>query len=181
MMNKRLKTMLSIVGEHFLYIIVSLAIVCVIGAAFQKAFWIVSIVTAVVYLSSMYSSGWHASGKDFRSANARLKQGETDKFEYRIYDGFVYALPLLAISVIVYICYVTFDGIFFVAFRVYNFAFVNLFDKLGLVADILAVVLPYVVYGVGYVVGKSKKTFVIQHIGKLIYKQKNKKENKKVM
>ena len=73
------------------------------------------------------------------------------------------------------ICYLAFDGIFFVIFRVYNFSFVYLFDEFGklhIVMDILATVLPFAMYGLGYVVGKSKKTFVIQHIGKLIYKQK---------
>ena len=180
-MNRKAKNMLSVVGEHFLYIVVTLALICVVGAVFRKAYWLASVVTAAIYLSSMYSSGWNTSGKDLRRANALLKQGEADTLEYKISDGFLYALPLLILSVIVLICYLAFDGIFFVIFRVYNFSFVNLFDEFGklhIIMDILATVLPFAMYGLGYVVGKSKKTFVIQHIGKLIYKQKKDKNQK---
>ena len=171
-MNRKAKNMLSVVGEHFLYIVVTLALICVVGAVFRKAYWLASVVTAAIYLSSMYSSGWNTSGKDLRRANALLKQGEADTLD---------ALPLLILSVIVLICYLAFDGIFFVIFRVYNFSFVYLFDEFGklhIIMDILATVLPFAMYGLGYVVGKSKKTFVIQHIGKLIYKQKKEKNQK---
>ena len=171
--------MLSIIGEHFLYIIVTLAIICVAGAAFRKAYWAVSLVTTLVYLSSIYSLGWNHSGVDMRSAGSRFKRGETEELDYRRYDGFICALPLLVLSLVIYIVYLVAGVIVLPYFRLYNFYFANLFDKIGVVGDFLATILPYILYGVGYVVGKNKKTFVVQHISKLVYQKKKEKDDKK--
>lgn len=171
--------MLTIIGEHFLYIIVTLAVICVGGAVFKKAFWLISVVTTLIYLSSMYSSGWNQSGKDYRSASSRLKRGETEELEYKIYDGFVYALPLLVLSVVMYVVYLIVGVNFMPIFRLYNFYFANLFDKVGVAGEILATILPYVAYGVGYIIGKSKKTFIVQHISKLVYQKQKEKDTKK--
>ena len=73
-MNKMKKYMLSVIGEHFLNIAVSLGLICVAGAAFQSKTWLVNILTAIVYLSTQYSSGWKNSGKDYRLVNARLRR-----------------------------------------------------------------------------------------------------------
>ncbi len=173
-MNKTVKCMLSVVGEHFLNIVVSLAIICVAGAAFQSKTWLVSILTAIAYLSSQYSSGWRNSGKDYRLVNANVAQEEVEGLTYRRYDGFIHALPLLVLSVLFLISSHVFGNIGTVVYRVYNLAFLFLFDKIKVpyLAEVGVVILPYLAYSVGYVVGKNKKTFISQHIGKLIYKSK---------
>ncbi len=179
-MNRKVKYMLSVIGEDFLYIVISLALICVGGAVFNKALWIASVITGGIYLSSLYSSAWRNSGKDFRWANARLKQGETDKLDYRIYDGFLHALPLLVLSALIWVLYLAIGGAMFTVYRVYNFAFVNIFDKIKTpyVFEVIVLILPYLSYSIGYIVGKSRKTFVTQHINKLIYKQKKKTDKK---
>ncbi len=181
-MNKKIKYMLSVMVEHLLGIVISVALFCVAGAAFRSQVWLASVLTSLVYLSSMYSKAWRTSGKDLRAANALLKSGETDRLSYRIYDGFIHALPVFAISVILYVLSLALGNIFVTIFRIYNLPFVLLYDEKSKIpheaVGILSVILPYICYGVGYIVGKSKKTFIVQHIGKLVYKQK-KKEDKR--
>jgi hypothetical protein len=45
--------------------------------------------------------------------------------------------------------------------------------------EALVIAFPYASYGLGYVAGKNKKTFLSQHIGKLIYKSKKNAERAK--
>ena len=180
-MNKMKKYMLSVIGEHFLNIAVSLGLICVAGAAFQSKTWLVSILTAIVYLSTQYSSGWKNSGKDYRLVNAKVAQAEAEGLTYKIYDGFIHAMPLLILSALFLISSYLFGDIGTIVYRFYNLAFLFLFDKIKVphLAEICALILPYLAYSVGYVIGKSKKTFISQHIGKLIYKSKKSTEKTK--
>ena len=172
-LNKKAKYMLSAVGEHFLYIVMSFVLILIFGAMLHKILWLLSIITALVYLSAMYSTGWSNSGKDMRAAKSSLKLGESDTLDYRIYDGFIYAIPLLALSVIVLVLNLIFGSYLVPIFRVYNVAFVYLLDidgKSGIIVDIIATVLPYLCYGIGYIMGKDKRVFLVKYINKLVYK-----------
>lgn len=177
-MKKLIKDMLSVMGEHLLGIVISVALLWVAGTILRSQVWLASVLTSIVYLSSMYSKAWKNSGKDLRWANAHLKSGESDTLNYRIYDGFIHAIPVLVISVILYVLSLTLGNIFVTVFRIYNLPFVMLYDKKSKIppeaVGVLSVILPYICYGVGYIVGKSRKTFVVQHLGKLVYKQKKK-------
>ena len=173
-MNKKSKIVFSILGEHFLNIIISLALICVAGAVFKSKTWLVSVLTGLVYLTSLYSRGWRNSGKDYRLVNAKVAQAEAEGLVYKRYTGFIDALVLVIVSVVFWFAGTFAGNVGFVIYRVYNFAFVFLFDvcKPKFVMEVLVIVLPYLAYGLGYVAGKNKKTFVSQHIGKLIYKSK---------
>ena len=180
-MNRKLKYMLMAIGEHFLYIVMSFVLMFILGALLSKVLWALSLITALVYLSAVYSSGWSNSGKDFRAAKAKAKELGTDNITgYKIYSGFVYAVPLLVLSVIMLILDNTLGSYFTVAFRVYNFAFVYFLDIKaipGIVAEVIITVLPFVFYGLGYIAGKDKKVFVSKYLYKLVYKN-NKNEEK---
>jgi len=172
-LNKRAKYMLSSVGEHFLYIVMSFVLILIFGAMLNKVLWLLSIITALVYLSAMYSTGWSNSGKDMRAAKSSLKLGESDTLNYRIYDGFIYAIPQLVLSLIVFALNLIVGSYFVPVFRVYNVAFVYLLDldgKSGVIVDIIITFLPYICYGVGYIMGKNKRVFLVKYINKLIYK-----------
>ena len=176
-MNKRTKVMLSIIGDHFLSIVVTLALLLVAGAVFgENNLWIFSILTGIIYMASLYSRGWKNSGKDYRLVHAKRRQEEAEGLSYKRYRGFVDAIILVVLSLIILAVYLLMGktGVGHLVYRIYNFAFLFVFEKVKtpFVMEVLVVVLPYLAYGLGYVVGKNKKTFVSQHIGKLIYKSK---------
>jgi len=174
-MGQKIKYMLSAVGEHFLYIFLSFALMFVLGAMFKKCLWLVSFITAILYLSSIYSNGWSASGRDFRAARAKAKQDGTDTIDYRRYTGFIYPVPLLVLSAVVLILENALGSYFTVVFRVYNFAFVYFLDIDSfpkITTQIIITFLPYLFYGLGYIAGKNKKVFLSKYIYKLVYKTK---------
>ena len=174
-MKVQLKPMLSVIGEHLIYMFLSLILVSLLGSIFGSWTYGVSIITILIYVSSAYSAGWHQSGKDFRSGNEISKNDPDGKNPYRIYAGFVIALPMLAISLVLFILMRVFGiGLWFTLYRVYNMYFLFLFDvkRFGLVMEIVAVLLPYLAYSLGYIAGKSKKVFVSKYFNKLIYKKK---------
>ncbi len=178
-MNKRNKVILSIIGDHFLGIIITFALLLVAGAVFgENNLWIFSIVTGVIYMTSLYSRGWKNSGKDYRLVNASVSQDEAEGMTYKRHRGFIDALALVALGIVMLAVGQFAGKIGLAIYRLYNFAFVFLFDKVKtpFVMEILVIILPYLAYALGYVAGKNKKTFISQHIGKLIYKSKKNNE-----
>lgn len=174
-MNKKVKYMLSAIGEHLLYILMSLALMFVLGALFQKCLWMISVITGLLYLSSIYSTGWSNSGRDLRAAKAKAKEEGTDILDYRIYTGFIYPIPLLVLSALIFTLNAVFGSYFTVLFRVYNFAFVYFLDIGGIpdmIVEVVITLLPYVFYGLGYIAGKNKRVFVSKYLYKLVYKTK---------
>ncbi len=176
-MNGQFKSMLTVLGEHLIYVVVSFVLANFLGSIFSKCLYVVSIITALIYVSSIYSSGWHESGKNLRSANEKLRQNPESKNMYRIYNGFIIALPMFLVSLFLFVMSKIFGkGLWLTLFRVYNASFLFLFDikNAGLAIDILALVLPYLAYALGYIAGKDKKIFVTKNFNKLIYKKKAK-------
>lgn len=174
-MKKEIKYVLSAIGEHFLYALISVVLMFILGAMFKKCLWVVSIITALLYLSTAYSSGWTNAGRDFRAAKALAREKGSEEIEFHIWRGFVYPLGLLAVSVVFLILNVIFGSYFTIIFRIYNFAFVFFLDtKLlpRIAVEIIITVLPYILYGLGYIAGKDKKVFISKHLYKLIYKTK---------
>lgn len=174
-MKKEIKYVFSAIGEHFLYALISLVLMFILGAMLSKCLWVVSIITALLYLSTVYSSGWANAGRDFRAAKASAREKGTDKIEFHISRGFVYPLGLLFVSAVLLILNVAFGSYFTLIFRIYNFAFVFFIDTEllpRLAVEIIITILPYIMYGLGYIAGKDKKVFVTKHIYKLIYKTK---------
>ncbi len=174
-MKKEIKYVLSAIGEHFFYALISLVMVFILGTMFKKCLWVVKIIASLLYLSTVYSSGWANAGRDFRAAKAAARETGSDKIEFHISRGFVYPLGLLAVSVMMLILNVVLGSYFTVIFRIYNFAFLFFLDtklmpKLAL--EIIITVLPYILYGLGYIAGKDKKVFVTKHLYKLVYKTK---------
>lgn len=179
-MKREIKYVLSAIGEHFLYAVVSVVLMFILGAMFKKCLWVVSIITSLLYLSTAYSSGWANAGRDFRAAKAQARETGSDKIEFHISRGFVYPLGMLAVSAVFLILNVVFGSYFTIMFRIYNFAFVFFLDtKLlpKLAVEIIITVLPYILYGLGYIAGKDKKIFVTKHLYKLIYKTKKDDKN----
>lgn len=179
-MKKQLKYMLMAIGEHFLYIVMSFVLMFILGSLLRKFLWAVSIITALVYLSAVYSSGWSNSGKDFRAAKAKAKErGSEEITDYKIYSGFIYAIPLLVISIILLVLDNIFGSYFTVIFRIYNFSFVYFLDIKAIpdtIVEIIITVLPFIFYGLGYIAGKDKKVFISKHLYKLIYKSAKNEE-----
>lgn len=176
-MAKYIKPMLSAIGEHLLYALLSIFLAGTIGSIFQKSLAVVSVITALIYLSSAYSAAWHKSGKDLRKANEAVRVNPEAKYTYRIYDGFIIALPLLAVGAfLLTMAHLMPKTPWFIVFRVFDVYMLFLFDikNLGILPEILAVIFPCIFYGLGYIAGKNKKIFVVKHIYKIFYKKKNK-------
>ncbi|MBO5008662.1 MAG: hypothetical protein J6D26_07485 [Clostridia bacterium] len=174
-MTKYVKPMLSAVGEHLLYALLSFFLVGTFGSIFKNSLPVVSVITAIIYLSSAYSAAWHISGKDLRRANEAVRVDPEAKYTYRIYDGFIIALPLLLIGAFLLIMAHIMPGTpWFIAFRVFDVYMLFLYDikNLGILPEILAVIFPCIFYGLGYIAGKTKKIFVVKHIYKIFYKKK---------
>ena len=174
-MNGKIKSMFAVLGEHLIYIILSFVLVNFLGNIFSKCLYVASIITALIYVSTIYSSGWHESGKNLRSANEKVRLNPESKSNYRIYNGFIIALPMFLISLFLFVMSKIFGkGLWLMLFRIYNAAFLFLFDLKGvtILVEILALILPFVAYGLGYIAGKDKKIYVTKHFNKLIYKKK---------
>ena len=173
-MNKKNKVILGIIGEHFLNIVISFALLLVAGAVFGSKLLFFSIFTAIIYMASIYSRGWRNSGKDYRLVNATVAQEAAEGLVYKRYQGFRDAIVLVVLSLVFLAVFMFGGSVGRIIYLIYNFSFFFLFDrvKTPFVMEILVIVLPYLAYGLGYVAGKNKKTFVSQHIGKLIYKSK---------
>lgn len=169
------KSVLTVLGEHILYIVLSFVLANFLGTIFKKCLYVVSIITALIYVCSIYSAGWHESGKNLRSANEKVRLNPGIKNPYRIYNGFVIALPMFLISLFLFVMSKTLgEGLWRTLFRLYNAAFLFLFKLKGVTifVEILALFLPFTAYGLGYIAGKNKKIFVTKHFNKLIYKKK---------
>ena len=108
-----------------------------------------------------------------RNRLRQLQEG-AEGLVYKRYQGFIDAIVLVILSLVILAVGQFAGKAGFAVYRAYNFAFVFLFDevKTPFVMEILVIVLPYLAYALGYVAGKNKKTFLSQHIGKLIYKSK---------
>jgi len=179
-MSKTTKNMLKIIGEHFLFAFLSLFLVYTFTTLLGKHLVIISIVTAVLHLSSNYSAGWSLSGKDYGAAleEVRLSGDSSMKPNYSIYKGFIIALPNLVLSLVLIILAFTVGQLWEVLYRFYNYAYIYLIldskTELVLPACIIVSFVTYISYGVGYIFGKSKKVFLIKYIPKMVYTSKKK-------
>lgn len=181
-MSDRAKNMLVIIGEHFLFVVMAFLLVSTFEALLKNHMYIISIATALLYVSSTYSAGWNTSKKDLGIAKEKLRKNNGEgSLDYRIYDGFIIALPALVISLSLFVLYRFSGGLWEFFFRVYNYSFLFVISK-GDYPDVeimpflafVASVLPYAAYSLGYVLGKSRKVLFIKYIPKIIFKSKNK-------
>lgn len=179
-MKDTLKNSLLAIGEHFLFALLSLFLAYTFDNLFKNHLWILSTLTALFYVSSCYSAGWTNSKKDFSIAKEDAKHPRKDnsKKKYRIYEGFIIALPNLILGILFLSLALLKGGGWEAFFRFYEYPFIHIItnSKNTLIYQmvILAVVLPYLAYGFGYIMGKDKKVLFVKHIPSIIYKKKDK-------
>ncbi len=180
-MNIRTKNMLKIVGEHLLFVVLSLFIVYTFTNLLGKHMYFVSIFTALLYVSSTYSAGWSVASKDYGRAREenRLSGNADVPINFRSYDGFIIALPNFVITLFFMIMAFASGKLWEVVYRLYNYSFIYILtdkaNNLVLPACIGCAVVTYAAYGLGYIFGKNKKVFIIKYIPKLVYKSNDKK------
>lgn len=175
-MPNRGKKILFVIGEHCLFVILSVFFSSTFLTLLAKHTYVISIVTALLYISSTYSAGWTASYKDYAAAKEQLRiNGTPDaKPDYCIFSGFIIALPNLIITGLLGLMYYLKGELWILIYRLYNFSFIYLItDKnndLIVWACFLVAVITYLAYAIGYVMGKNKKIMLIKYIPKAIYK-----------
>lgn len=129
---------------------------------------IYSCVTAVWFLSKIYSISWENGKKDSRKVPLH---------PYNPAHGFVFGLVAVVPSIIIMIIYQTHLGneLSHFLYNLYLSAFIGFVDgfstvpvyaSLGVYASIV------VTSGVGYIVGKRRFSVVETYLPKLVYKQK---------
>ena len=64
-MSGRTKNMLLVIGEHFLFVILSVFLASTFSSLLKHYMFVLSIITGFFYVTSTYSAGWSASKKDF--------------------------------------------------------------------------------------------------------------------
>lgn len=177
-MHKMGKKMLLVIGEHILFLALSLFLSVTFLPLLAKHNFIISIFTGIFYLSSTYSAGWTASYKDFAYAKEELRlKGTPDaKPAYSIFAGFLIALPNLILTGFLGLMNYVKAGGWIMLYRCYNFSFIYLItdEKSNLIvwACFLVAIITYLAYAIGYVMGKNKKVLFIKYIPKAIYKPK---------
>ena len=179
-MSNNTKNMLLVIGEHILFIILSVFLASTFSSLLKHHMYVLSIITGFLYVTSTYSAGWQASKKDYSMAKEELRvcEDKDKKLNYRRYQGFLTALPNFILSLVLLITCFTNGEIWYVLFRLYNSAFVfALADAQNILIPwlcVVAAVLPYLAYGVGYIMGKNKKVLFIKFLPSILYKKVNK-------
>lgn len=179
-MNKTVKNMLLVIGEHLLFVVLSFFLVSTFLQLLRHHLYILSIITGVFYISSTYSAGWSLSKKDYAAAKeaARIADDESLISLYKRYNGFIIALPNLVISMVLFFAGLSGNITWYFIYELYNYSFLyamlDASKNLIVPLAVLFAVLPYFAYGVGYVMGKNKKVLFIKYLPKILYKNPNK-------
>ena len=129
---------------------------------------IYSLITAVWFLSKIYSVAWENGKKDGRKEPAH---------PYNPVNGFVFGLVSVIPSIIILIIYEINSGaeISLFLYNLYLSAFIGFvdgFSKVPMFANIIIYAVIIITSGVGYIIGKRKFSFIETYLPKLIYKQK---------
>lgn len=175
-MPDKAKKMIFVIGEHLLFVFLSLFISSTFLPLLSKHSFVISIFTAILYISSTYSAGWTASYKDFARAKEelRLKGTPGEKPDYCRCAGFIIALPNLIVCTFLALMYALKGELWIILYRLYNYSFIYLItDKsndLIIGMCILSALLPYLAYAIGYILGMNKKVLFIKYLPKVIYK-----------
>lgn len=173
-MKRRLISMLYVLKEHIMYIVLSFILIFIMSNLLKKCLYVISIVTAFMYITSIYSLGWNSSNKAYKAYTSPGNAHKKDTIRYSIYDGFINPIPLLVIGIAVFVLSIIKSLIW--PFNIYNLAFGfivrNGNGDMIIPFAIIATFLPYITYSLGYILGKDGKIFFIKYLPKVVYKKK---------
>ena len=130
--------------------------------------FIYSCITAVWFLSKIYSIAWENGKKDGRNTPAH---------PYKAVNGFVFGIISVVPSIVITIIYeLTFNGeISRVLYNLYLSTFIGFIDGFSRTPLWISMVIYLVIVvtsGVGYIVGKRKFSVLETYLPKIVYKQK---------
>lgn len=185
MTKTRIKRIFFIIGDHLLFAVVMLLMVTSIFSFMFKnrtMGLIGSGITALLYLSSVYSYSWNNAGRDYRRYVSAKKRAVDEDIKFNIYEGFIDSAGLLALNTILLILAFACGPVCQVIFRTFNFSFlefiINTKNNLSVFGCIVAVLLPFAASGFGYMAGKKGISITQTFITKYVYKKKNDNNNK---
>ena len=174
-MSDRTKNMFFIIGEHLLFVVLSLFLVYTFTGLMNKHLMALSVITAILYVSSTYSAGWSASKKDYGIAKEKVRHIPDAVPEYNVFSGFLIALPNLVLSLVLMVLAFAKGQLWEVLYRLYNYSYIYIIiDKAGNlnIAFCLAVsAVTYLAYAIGYINGKDKRVFLIKYLPSIVYKR----------
>ena len=129
---------------------------------------IYSCVTAVWFLSKIYSIAWENGKKDGRTQAVH---------PYNPVNGFVFGAVSVVPSIIVLVVYILNSDaeMSLFLYNVYMATFIGFIDgfaKTPVAISVIIFICIIIVSGVGYIVGKRRFSIVETYLPKLVYKQK---------
>lgn len=179
-MSTRGKNMLIFIGEQLLFSFLSIFFAYSFGKMIGKHSVVFSLITAFFYVTSCYSAGWSVSKKAYGAAlEEKKKSGKEDlRLNYRIWDGFIIALPGFAITAVLAFLALTKGQMWEVIYRLFCYVFIYVITSVDYELIVLNVIictlLPYLAYSLGYIAGKYRKILFIKYIPAFIYKSNEK-------
>lgn len=178
MFNKHVKRILILIGEHLMFAAVSLLFLSLFPWALDGgiAAIIYSIVLGTLYLFAVYESFWRNGSKDYRQYTNLKNKEPNSNIKFKNYSGFVDGSFIFALNIILLILACSGGDAWNSLYRIFNFVFFGFIAKdeniISVKGSLFVSILPTIVAGVGYMVGKRNVSIFEKYFSKLIYKKK---------
>lgn len=177
--SKHIKSIFALFGEQLIFALLSLFFLSICPWALNGGIWkiIYTVVVGLIYLSSIYTYSWRISAKDYRTYRSTKKKEPDSDIKYRIYTGFVYAVGIFAVNIILLVAALNAGTICNVVYRVLNFSFLGLIindsEEISVAGSIIAAILPIIASGLGYIAGRYDFSITEKYFSNIVYKKKS--------
>lgn len=181
-MKRDFKRCFVLLRSHAIAVVVSL-LVSIPAIALIRSDIVLTAIMMVLYLSAMYYSGWNEGFRDAKNMGESVPD---------IPRAIKVVLMSVVLPVLLLICRVAayhmcvnngqemsvFLRITDMVYRIYHFYFTGMMTKGTLISYVIPILIPIVIYPIGYAVGLKRFDFGEKYLSKLIYKKKNDTKNK---